>query len=233
MTRIKNIVYPLISATRRSKRCDTRVSSPTPSRRRSTCFMLSKIPIRPVAIRSSMRFRNRYFDQVEKEARKQLETLLTKEERTRYGAVLVHRTGAPAQEILDYVRAQGHIDLIAMATHGRGGVARPDDGQRRRQGCARGSVPGPDAAVARGVDRADQSCGLTSGPPTPLGSLREVLSSRRPGESSVVFHRSAAFGVAPIEARRTERKQPCRSAKRCRRRLERAAAILSWDRPPR
>ena len=65
-----------------------------------------------------------YFDQVEKEARKQLETLLTKEELTRYGAVLVHRTGAPAQEILDYVRAQGHIDLIVMATHGRGGVAR-------------------------------------------------------------------------------------------------------------
>ena len=71
-----------------------------------------------------MRFRKRYFDQIEKEARKQLETLLTRDEQGRYGAVLVYRTGAPAQEILDYVRAQGHIDLIVMATHGRGGVVR-------------------------------------------------------------------------------------------------------------
>ena len=65
-----------------------------------------------------------FFDQIEQEARKQLEMLLTTEERARYGAVLVYRTGAPAQEILDYVRAEGHIDLIVMATHGRGGVAR-------------------------------------------------------------------------------------------------------------
>jgi universal stress protein A len=65
-----------------------------------------------------------FFEQIEQEARKQLETLLTREEQARYGAVLVHRTGGPAQEILDYVRAQGHIDLIVMATHGRGGVAR-------------------------------------------------------------------------------------------------------------
>jgi universal stress protein A len=65
-----------------------------------------------------------FFEQVEQEARKRLETLLTKEEQARYGAVLVHRTGLPAQEILNYERAQGHIDLIVMATHGRGGVAR-------------------------------------------------------------------------------------------------------------
>src|SRR5437867_4435888 len=61
-----------------------------------------------------------FFDQIERDARKQLETLLTSEEKARYGAVLVHRTGVPAQEILDYVRGQGHIDLIVMATHGRG-----------------------------------------------------------------------------------------------------------------
>ena len=29
-----------------------------------------------------------------------------------------------APEILDYVRSGGNIDLIVMATHGRGGVAR-------------------------------------------------------------------------------------------------------------
>jgi universal stress protein A len=65
-----------------------------------------------------------FFDQIEREARRQLETVLTSEEQARYGAVLVQRTGVPAQEILHYVRAQGHIDLIVMATHGRGGVAR-------------------------------------------------------------------------------------------------------------
>ena len=65
-----------------------------------------------------------FFEQIEREARTQLETLLTREEQDRYGAILVQRTGRPAEEIVEYVRAQGHIDLIVMATHGRGGVAR-------------------------------------------------------------------------------------------------------------
>jgi nucleotide-binding universal stress UspA family protein len=64
------------------------------------------------------------FEQIEREAQRQLETQLSSEEQARYGAVLVDRTGMPAHEILDYVRSQGHIDLIVMATHGRGGVAR-------------------------------------------------------------------------------------------------------------
>ena len=65
-----------------------------------------------------------FFEQIEQEARKQLESLLTREEQARYGAVLVYRTGVPATEILDYVRAERNIDLIVMATHGRSGVAR-------------------------------------------------------------------------------------------------------------
>ena len=112
-----------------------------------------------------------FFDQIEQEARKQLEMLLTTEEQARYGAVLVYRTGAPAQEILDYVRAERHIDLIVMADPRPRRRRETHDGQRRRQGRARGPVPGPDAAVVRGVDRTDQSCGVTSGPRTPLGVL--------------------------------------------------------------
>ena len=65
-----------------------------------------------------------FFEQIEQAACKQLESLLTREEQARYGAVLVSRTGVPVTEILDYVRAQGAIDLIVMATHGRGAVAR-------------------------------------------------------------------------------------------------------------
>ena len=37
-----------------------------------------------------------FFEQIEQEARKQLESLLTREEQARYGAVLVYRTGVPA-----------------------------------------------------------------------------------------------------------------------------------------
>jgi nucleotide-binding universal stress UspA family protein len=45
-------------------------------------------------------------------------------EKARYRATLVLRKGAPAQEILAYLREHDDIDLIVMATHGRGGVAR-------------------------------------------------------------------------------------------------------------
>ena len=65
-----------------------------------------------------------YFEALERDARRQLEGLLTAEEKDRYHATLVHRTGPAAQEILDYLQAQGDIDLVVMATHGRGGVAR-------------------------------------------------------------------------------------------------------------
>jgi universal stress protein A len=65
-----------------------------------------------------------YFEQVEREARKSLDALLTPEEQARYGATLVLRSGAPAHEILAHLREDGDIDLVVMATHGRGGVGR-------------------------------------------------------------------------------------------------------------
>lgn len=65
-----------------------------------------------------------YFEQVEREARRTLEALLTPEEQNTYRATLVQRTGPAAHEILSYLREQGDIDLVVMATHGRGGVAR-------------------------------------------------------------------------------------------------------------
>jgi nucleotide-binding universal stress UspA family protein len=62
-------------------------------------------------------------EELEREARLALERLLSAEQLAMYRVSLVQRTGNPAREILDYLRAQP-IDLVIMATHGRGGVAR-------------------------------------------------------------------------------------------------------------
>lgn len=64
------------------------------------------------------------FEEIERAASRDLEALLTAEQKNKYGAVLVRRTGTAAQEILDYLREEGDIDLVVMATHGRGGAAR-------------------------------------------------------------------------------------------------------------
>jgi len=60
----------------------------------------------------------------EEDGRRLLQDALTAAEQAKYHAVLVQRTGQPANEILDYVDGHGNIDLIVMATHGRGGVRR-------------------------------------------------------------------------------------------------------------
>jgi universal stress protein A len=65
-----------------------------------------------------------FFQEIERATSRDLEALLTAGEKTKYGAVFVHRTGAAAYEILDYLREQGDIDVVVMATHGRGGAAR-------------------------------------------------------------------------------------------------------------
>jgi nucleotide-binding universal stress UspA family protein len=65
-----------------------------------------------------------YFEQVERQAQKGLDEMLTADQRQKYRAVLVWRTGSPATEILAYLRERNDIDLVVMATHGRGGVAR-------------------------------------------------------------------------------------------------------------
>jgi universal stress protein A len=63
-------------------------------------------------------------ERFEEEGHRLLHDALTAEERAKYRAVLAQRTGQPAAEILDYLAGHGRIDLIVMATHGRGGVAR-------------------------------------------------------------------------------------------------------------
>jgi nucleotide-binding universal stress UspA family protein len=65
-----------------------------------------------------------FFDRADQQAREELEALLTPEEKARYRAVLVHRSGLAAQELLAYLEEEGDVDLVIMATHGRGGVAR-------------------------------------------------------------------------------------------------------------
>jgi universal stress protein A len=65
-----------------------------------------------------------YLLEIERATSRNLEALLTAEEKAKYGAVLVRRTGGAAYEILNYLREQGDIDLVVMATHGRGGAAR-------------------------------------------------------------------------------------------------------------
>jgi nucleotide-binding universal stress UspA family protein len=51
-----------------------------------------------------------------------LAQLLTRDERERYAATLVTRSGAPFVEIVRYARGEA-IDLIVMGTHGRGAIA--------------------------------------------------------------------------------------------------------------
>lgn len=63
-------------------------------------------------------------EQVEHAAQRELERTLTPEQVDRYRARFVLRVGGAAREILAYVRDHPGIDLIVMATHGRGGVAR-------------------------------------------------------------------------------------------------------------
>jgi nucleotide-binding universal stress UspA family protein len=65
-----------------------------------------------------------YLDRVERDARIELDALLTAEDRQRYNAQLVLLCGPVAPVIVDYLRAHVGIDLVVMATHGRGGAAR-------------------------------------------------------------------------------------------------------------
>jgi len=52
----------------------------------------------------------------------ELATLLTRDERSRFDARLVSRTGTPFVEIVRYAQHED-IDLIVMGTHGRGAIA--------------------------------------------------------------------------------------------------------------
>ncbi len=61
-------------------------------------------------------------EEVEKEARQRLATMLPDEERQRYRAVLALLAGNPFIEIIRYAKTN-NIDLIVIGTHGRGPIA--------------------------------------------------------------------------------------------------------------
>ena len=65
-----------------------------------------------------------YWDNIEQQARAELETLLTADEKAKYSAVLVTVMGTPPSEILEYLKKHPAIDLVVMGTHGRGGISR-------------------------------------------------------------------------------------------------------------
>jgi universal stress protein A len=65
-----------------------------------------------------------YFTDLERQAEERLRKCLTEEQRQRCRAVLTTRLGVPSAEILDRLAEEPAIDLVVMATHGRGGVAR-------------------------------------------------------------------------------------------------------------
>jgi nucleotide-binding universal stress UspA family protein len=60
---------------------------------------------------------------IEATAWEELRKLLTAEEQARFRVTLALEWGAPFIEIVGYAKAH-QIDLVAMGTHGRGGVAR-------------------------------------------------------------------------------------------------------------
>jgi nucleotide-binding universal stress UspA family protein len=65
-----------------------------------------------------------YFTNMEKIAEEKLRNSVTPEQREKVNIVLTTRLGVPASEILDRIEEDPKIDLVVMATHGRGGVAR-------------------------------------------------------------------------------------------------------------
>ena len=65
-----------------------------------------------------------YFEHLDQQSRARLAALLTDEEQKKCSAVIATRLGYAASEILEYARDHGAIDLIVIATSGRGAVSR-------------------------------------------------------------------------------------------------------------
>jgi len=61
-------------------------------------------------------------DEIEKESRQRLETVLAEGERARFRAETALLAGNPFLEIIRYAKAHD-VDLIVMGTHGRGPIA--------------------------------------------------------------------------------------------------------------
>lgn len=69
-------------------------------------------------------FAGDYMETAASQAGAELETVLTPDQKARSSAALAVRIGKPAQEILAYLAEHPEIDLVVMATAGRGRVAR-------------------------------------------------------------------------------------------------------------
>ena len=65
-----------------------------------------------------------YFLDLERRAEEKLRATLTPEQKQEVPVVMTTRLGVPATEILDRLNEEPKLDLVVMATHGRGGVAR-------------------------------------------------------------------------------------------------------------
>jgi universal stress protein A len=65
-----------------------------------------------------------YFVDMERQAEEKLRASLTAEQKANVHTVMTTRLGVPANEILARIEEDPGIDLVVMATHGRGGVAR-------------------------------------------------------------------------------------------------------------
>jgi nucleotide-binding universal stress UspA family protein len=61
-------------------------------------------------------------DEIEKESRQRLETLLAEGDRKKFRAEIALLAGNPFLEIIRYAKAHD-VDLIVMGTHGRGPIA--------------------------------------------------------------------------------------------------------------
>lgn len=65
-----------------------------------------------------------YFVDMQRQAEERLRASLTAEQKQQCSVVMTTRLGVPAAEILDRLEEEPKIDLVVMATHGRGSVAR-------------------------------------------------------------------------------------------------------------
>jgi nucleotide-binding universal stress UspA family protein len=78
----------------------------------------------PIQYAESGYFPADFLEQLEQEARSRLDEALNADERRRYNAETVLIKGPAPKAILSYLNEHRDVDLVVMATHGRGGVAR-------------------------------------------------------------------------------------------------------------
>jgi len=95
-----------------------------------------------------------YFEGLVLDAQVRLERWVPDEDKEAFHTVLATRAGVPVDEILGRLAEEPKIDLVVMATHGRGGVARAMMGSvadqlMRRSPCPVMTVKAPDAIVQK------------------------------------------------------------------------------------